>query len=241
MNATSKIILGLVLVVVVAVGGWWAFTSQSDGGLANLSENAGAKLTDAQIQQVVERVGSFMVLPADETPTGVVLRDVATLAQQQSFYKDAKDGDVLLVYSSRAIIYDVQANKLVSVSPITRNDATPVPSVIASGSAEVSPSASVAVTPAAPEKVTIDVRNGTTTAGLAGSTASDLKKNSWVTIGKLGDAKGSYKATVLVDLSKGTKPGAVAALEKLLGVTAVSEIPKGEQSSTADILVIVGK
>lgn len=241
MKTTYKLILGLLLVVVVGAGGWWAFSSQSGDELSKLSANDGEKLTDSQVQAVVARISKFMVVPSDEKPSVVVLKDVESLAQQQAFYRGAKDGDILIVYSTRAIIYDANANKLVSVSPITQNTATPVPSVdtTASGSAQMSPSPTAS--PVAPESVSLEVRNGTSTAGLAGKTASDLKKNTWVTSTKVGDAAGSYKATVLVDLSAGKKPGAVAALETLLGVKAVTAVPKGEAASTADILVIVGK
>jgi hypothetical protein len=238
-----KLIIALAVVVVVVAGGWWAWRSQSAGSLANLANDPTAKLTDGQVQDLVAQIGKFMVVPSDEKPSVVVLRDTATLAQQQPFYRGAKDGDILVIYSNRAIIYDPKDQKLVNVGPIQRNDATPVPSsdVTASGSAQATPSASPSASPAAPEKVTVDVRNGTSTAGLAGTTASELKKNKWVTIGKTGDAKGAYSKTVLVDLSKGKKPGAIAQLEKLLGVTAVTEVPKGESTSTADVLVIVGK
>ena len=239
MKTTYKLILGLVLVALVGAGGWWAFSSQSGDDLANLSANAGEKLTDAQVQAVISRVGKFMVVPSEEKPSVVVLRNVAELAAQQSFYRDAKDGDILIVYSARAIVYDAKANKLVSVSPIQQNTATPVPTAVASGSAQLTPTPTG--TPPAPEKVTIEVRNGTNTAGLAGKMASELKKNVWVTSTKTGDAKGSYTTTVLVDISKGKKPGAIAALEAYLGAKAVTELPKGEVSSTADILIIIGK
>lgn len=236
---TYKLTLGLLVVVLVGVGVWWAFSAQSGNSLANLSTAAGAKLTDSQVQEVVARIGKFMSVPSDEKPSVVILRDVQSLVAQQPFYQGAKDGDLLVLYANQAIIYDATANKLVAIGPVQRNNATPAPT--ASGSAEFSPSPSVSVTPAAPEKVTIDVRNGTTIAGLAGSTASTLKKNTWVTIGTVGDAKGSYTKTVLVDLSGGKKPKAVAALEGILKVTAVTVLPKGESTSTADILVIVGK
>jgi len=239
MKTTYKLLLGLVLVALVGAGGWWAFNTQSSDDLSNLSANAGEKLTDAQVQAVISRVSKFMVIPSDEKPSVVVLRGVAELAAQQPFYRDAKDGDVLIVYSSRAIIYDAKANKLVSVSPIQQNTATPLPTTVASGSAQLTPTPTG--TPPVPEKVTIEVRNGTSTAGLAGKMASELKKNTWVTSTKTGDAKGSYKTTVLVDLSGGKKPGAIAALETYLGVKAVTALPKGEVASTADILIIVGK
>lgn len=241
MNTTYKLILGLLLVVLVGVGGWWAFSSQSGDDVARLSENLGAKLTDSQVDAVVQRISKFMVVPSDQRPSVVVLKGTAELAQQQAFYKDAKDGDILIVYPSRVIIYDAKANKLVVVSPIAQNTATPVPSTsaLASGSAELSPTPSVS--PVAPEKVTIEVRNGTSTAGLAGKTASDLKKNTWVVSTTASDAKGAYKETVIVDITGGKKPGAIAALEKLFGVKSTTTLPTGEAKSTADILVIVGK
>jgi maltose-binding protein MalE len=162
-------------------------------------------------------------------------------AQQQPFYRGSKDGDVLVVYSNRAIIYDAKANKLVNVGPISRNEATPVPTtdVTASGSAQLTPTP--AGTPAEPEKITVDVRNGTSVAGLAGQTATELKKLAWITVGVVGDAKGSFSSTVIVDQTAGKKPNAVKALETKYGVTAVTTLPKGEQTSTADVLVIVGK
>jgi hypothetical protein len=232
MNAL-KYTLGILLIAVVAVGGWFVYQSQSGGDLANLPDDV-TKLSEQQVNEVISRVSRFIVVPEDEQPTVAVLRDTAALAERQPFYRGAKDGDILIIYSSRAIIYDPKVNKLVHVGPITRTDTTPTPS------ASASPSTSATPVPE-PEKVTVDVRNGTTTAGLAGATATELKKNAWVTIGKVSDASGSFTATSIVDLSKGTKPGAVAALQKLLGGTVVTELPKGEASSTADIVVIVGK
>ncbi len=242
MTTTYKLFLGVVLVVLVAFGGWWAFSSQSGDDLAQLSKDPGAKLSDAQVDAVVARISKFMVIPTDERPSVVVLKDTASLAQQQAFYKDAVDGNILVVYSARAIIYDAITNKLVGVSPITQNTATPVPSPdgVASGSAQLTPTPTA--TPPAPEKSSIEVRNGTTTGGLAGKTASELKKYAWVTSAVAGDAKSStYKATVLVDLTGGKKPGALAALEDHFDIKGVTVIPAGEVKSTSDFLVILGK
>lgn len=238
MHTMYKLVVGVFLLVLVAGGGWWAYNRQSSDDLVALSASGG-KPNDAQVQALVARIGKFMVVPADETPSATVLRDVQTLAQQQPFYHDAKDGDFLVIYSSRAIIYDPNANKLVNVGPIVRNDMPPAsPSPVASGSSSLpSPSG----TPAVPEKITVDVRNGTGTAGVAKAMAETLKKNTWVTIGTVGDAKGSYGAITLVDVSGGKKPNAIAALEKIFGVKAVTAIPKGESASKADVLVIVGK
>lgn len=227
MKTTPKFIFAVAVVLVVVIGGFVAWNTQSDSGLGKLDPDQ--KLTDSQVDYLVGRISQFMVVPVDEQPSVTVITDAQRLADERAFYEDAKDGDLLVVFSNRAIIYDPIADKLVTVSSIDRLEEPVV-------SASPLPSG----TPVAPENVTIDVFNGTTTAGLAGKTASDLKKDAWVTIGKTGDAKGSYTATVLVDLTGGKKPGAIAALAAKFGVTAVSALPGGE-SSTAEIVVIVGK
>jgi hypothetical protein len=238
MKGTYKFIIALAILAVVGAGGWWTWQAQSQDTLAELVKNPGTKATDEQVRELVARLGEFMVVPDTEKPSVAVLQRVTELAAQQEFYKGAKDGDILVIFSNRAIIYDALANRLVNVGPISRNEATPAP--VASGSATLTPSAAPSASPTAPEKSAIDVLNGTATAGLAGSTASELKKNAWVTIGRVGDAKGAYKTTVIVDLSGGKRPGAIAALEKQFAVKAVTVLPTGE-ASTADILVIIGK
>ncbi len=225
-----KLMLGLVVAVVVVIGGYsvWSHHSGSSD-LANLDPDA--KLTDDQVAQVTARIGEYLVLPTDEKPTVAVIKNADQLAVQQTFYKDAMDGQLLVLYSNRAIIYDPKDNKLVNVGPIVRNDASPSPT------ASESPMPSVA-----PKNITVDVLNGSGTAGLAGTTASTLKKNTLFTIGKVGDAAGTYKATVVVNLS--TDPAKTAAVAELAKALKVSEIanslPSGEKS-TADALVIIGK
>ena len=238
MKTSYKLLFGFVLIVLIAGGGYYAWrTNAANSGLANLSE--ATKPTNAQVNELVSRISQFLVVPANEEPSVVVLKDVDQLKAQQSFYDDAKNGDVLVVYSDRAIIYDVKADKLVNVGPIVRNDVPPLGST-ASGSAEVTPSASP--TPE-PEAIKIDVRNGTSTAGLAGATASTLKKNSLFSIGVVGDAKGSYTGTVVVDFTtQGSgKSAAVQELASILDAKVVTELPSGEPKSTADALVILGK
>lgn len=240
MNVTYKFIAGLLLVGAVAIGGYYAWNHNSGSGLGNLS--ADSKLSDSQVAQVVARISQFLVVPVGEDPTATVIKDVAQLAAQQSFYQGAQDGDILVLYTSRAIIYDPKADKLVNVGPIIRSP-SPSPSEVASGSQDITPSPSVS--PAAtPKTITVDVRNGTSVAGLAGATASTLKKNKLFTIGAVGDAGGTYTQTVVVDLTKGKDDGksaSIALLAKQLDAKVVTALPKGETTSTADAVVIVGK
>jgi len=234
MSTGAKIIVGLSIIAVVGVGGWFAWRSQSVNDLADLSTNLGAKLTDEQVQRVVKHLATFVAIPEGEQPSAVVLDDTEERARQQSFFRDAKDGDILVYFANRAIIYDPIADKLVNVGPVVRAEETSTPDPTASGSEQA--------TPIPPEDVTVEVRNGTKTAGLAGTTASSLKTEyAWVTKTVASDAaRNTYTGTTLVDLSKGAKPGALAALEEEFGVKAVTTLPQGEASSTADFVVILG-
>lgn len=242
MKTSYKLLFGFVLVVLVVGGGYYAWNYNIDqSGLANLS--ASTKVTDDQVKDLVARISKFLVVPTDENPSVVVLKDTAQLAAQQSFYQGAKDGDVLIVYSNRAIIYDVKADKLVNVGPIVRND-NPLVSPVASGSATPTPLPPVSVAPTPkPEVIKVDVRNGTTTAGLAGATASTIKKNKLFTIGVVGDAKGAYTETIIVDFTTAGsgKAAAVQELAILLKAKVITTLPTGETKSTADALVIIGK
>lgn len=243
MKIFYKLLFGFVLVVLVVGGGYYAWNyNAGQSGLANLSDSV--KVTDDQVKELVARISKFLVVPTDENPSVVVLKDAEQLAAQQSFYQGAKDGDVLVVYSNRAIIYDVESDKLVNVGPIVRNDNPPIESSTASGSAEISSSPSASLTPMPkPESIKVDVRNGTTTAGLAGATASTIKKDKLFIIGVVGDAKGAYTETIIVDFTTAGsgKSVAVQELATFLKAKVVTTLPSGETRGTADALVIVGK
>lgn len=237
MKALQRFIVILVVVAAVAGGGWYFFSR----GQERFVIKPGEKLTDEQVAELIGRVGRFLVLPDQEQPSVATISDARALAESQVFYKDAKDGDILIVYSTKAIIYDAAADKLVNVGPIVRTDVEPD---IASSSEEPEPTAkptpSTATEPAA---VKIEVRNGTGTAGLAGAMASDLKKNKLYTVEKVGDAAGTYTETIIVDQTKGDAAKGVT-LEKLakeLGAKVVAKVPDGERSSPQDVLILIGK
>jgi hypothetical protein len=230
MKMVYKFLIGLIIVAIIVVGGRYFFTK----GQQDFVIRPGEKLSEEQVTRLVARVGRFLVLPTGEKPSVAAISDVASLATTQAFYQDAKDGDILLVYSNKAIIYDAVADKLVNVGPIVRTDQRP------GENAQASPSATPE--PVDPETIEIEVRNGTTIAGLAGAMASDLKDNELFNVQKVGDAAGSYTETIIVDLTDTDgKAAAVRELAYEIGAEVVSELPDGEREAKYEVLVLIGK
>jgi hypothetical protein len=81
---------------------------------------AGTTKNSQQVTDTVSRVSKLILLPTNETPTIVTVKDASKL-KGEAFYTDAKDGDVTLVYSKqkRAILYRPSQNIIVNVAAVT--------------------------------------------------------------------------------------------------------------------------
>ena len=73
---------------------------------------------------VMARVSAHLITP-DETPTIADIDDVDTLKAENDFYKDAQNGDKLIVFSEarRAVIYSPVRDVIVNVGPIVNTQA----------------------------------------------------------------------------------------------------------------------
>ncbi len=69
--------------------------------------------------KLLDRVSEIILVPTDEEPTIAKIVNVANLQKTNAdFYKDARDGDRLIIYSSKAIIYRESENKVINVAPV---------------------------------------------------------------------------------------------------------------------------
>jgi hypothetical protein len=91
------------------------------------------KYTQLQDQSLVDKVRRHMDIP-DETPLINTVTDAASL-RNQLFYAKAQDGDKVLVFSQRAILYRPSEDKVIEVGFIRATTPTPMASGNASGSA----------------------------------------------------------------------------------------------------------
>lgn len=113
---------------------------------------AQTQLAEAASQSVINSVSKLIIVPEDK-PTVATITDVNKLrSANESFYKNAKNGDTLLLYSTVAIIYRANENKIVNVAPVvvSPSDAEAAPAQVE----EVSPEATPDVTNTTEETTT---------------------------------------------------------------------------------------
>ena len=108
-------LIGILAVAVLAsLGATYYFYSQ----LNQLKVNPQAAAQE-EAAALVAKVGKLIVLPEGETPTVATVADPEAL-REQPFFANAKKGDKVLIYTNarKAILYDVESNKIVEVAPI---------------------------------------------------------------------------------------------------------------------------
>lgn len=124
-----------VLLVIIGILGWlYIQTSRSSESQAKKDSN-----------RVIAHVGELYALPTNEEPTVAQIQDKSKL-DNQAFFKDAQNGDYLLVYkeSKIALVYREKIHKLITVGPVNLEDQQ-TPANNASG--DVSGAATDASTP----------------------------------------------------------------------------------------------
>lgn len=83
--------------------------------LGETSASAGDLAKEASI--VIEKVRKHMVLP-DEEPKVLSIANVDLLKKEQPFFQQAKNGDKLIVFSQKVILYSPSTDRIVDVAQI---------------------------------------------------------------------------------------------------------------------------
>jgi hypothetical protein len=126
------IVVAVILLAAGAAGGVYA--AQQKPELFGLSKgNAAAQ---AEADRLVAEVGKVIVLPTDEKPTVATITDFTKL-KDQPFFKNAKNGDKVLIYTNakKAILFRESESRVIEVGAVNINQQTQttVPSPVASG------------------------------------------------------------------------------------------------------------
>jgi len=229
-------VIPIVIALLLVVGGGTYFVN------AAMNEKSGTDLSNIEVREGVDpkevantinRVLELVYIASDELPTVATVQDISVLRPQNpALYRDAQNGDKLLVWSDKVVVYSASKDRLLVVMPIN------VAPEVTSQSAQ--PDSRLATATATEEpKVTLEVRNGSPTPGVARVLNDKLKSEGFQTLAP-GDAKNKlYLKTVIYNATGKTIP---KTLEKLIASTGgtVVDLLEGERESKADLLIIVG-
>jgi len=227
----STTILSLVTLIMM-VGFVWAFTNyrSAQAQIDFLSAGDGStRATQKEIDQLVRQVRAHILLSQGVEPTVATVQDAASLAARQRFFSDAQNGDKILIYPDRAILFRAEQDVIINVAPV-QVAGKEEPGTMAEGKED----ASAALT--STESITIEIRNGGDAEGAAQRVAASIGTDRYRVVA-IGNAIGSdYTGTTLVtntDID-------LRDLEERFGVSAVDILPEGETATTTDVLIIIG-
>jgi uncharacterized membrane protein len=113
----KNLIIGAVVLVVVLVGGYYGWNSYQ--AMQNSPEAQAAKLEE-QKNAIINKIKALTVLPEEE-PVLFTVNDANLLKSQQAFFKDAENGDVLLVFQTagKALIYRESTGQIINAGPVS--------------------------------------------------------------------------------------------------------------------------
>lgn len=111
--------------ILIIGGGAFGFFKyqEAQSEIKTLEENPLAT-GEKEFQDIINKVGSHIKLPENETPTIATVSDVDKLKEDQTFFRNAKNGDKVLIYqeAKKAFLYDPDADKIVDVGFVNFSD-----------------------------------------------------------------------------------------------------------------------
>lgn len=130
----------VILIVLLSLGGVFVYkhkkaqvTGVQAGNQSQSQTQAASQPSDDDSKKIITEVGKLIKLPTDETPLVRSIIDVEKLkaASYGAVFKNAKDGDMVLIYSQnkQIIIYSTLDKQIIAVAPfnIATASAQPVP------------------------------------------------------------------------------------------------------------------
>lgn len=116
-NLNTKITI-LVGLLVLSLGAAVYFWQDARGAKSSTPEAIAAK-SEEESKQIISQLSKTLLVKSDAEPTVARIEDPDTLKQANpDFYADAVEGDYLILYPQRAIIFRSSENKIVNIAPI---------------------------------------------------------------------------------------------------------------------------
>ena len=182
------------------------------------TQTGSSSAKDDEVKKIVAEIAKLIRLPENDTPSIATITDVSKLKEQPPF-KDAKNGDILLVFNSsgKVVLYDPKDKKIVNVTTLSNS-------------------------PSFNQQFKVVIRNGTSTPNLASKLEADLKKalGAVNVVVKDNSQKQTYEKTQVSIINQSASEFAnnVAKAINAQVVDFPSDEPKPKEG---DILIIIGK
>lgn len=119
------VVIFILLLMVIGVFGLGYLYYETRQELQFLSSPAGQEeLAKREVENVLAALGKLAILPEEE-PVVATITDASVLATESAFYKNAENGDKLVVFptAQQAFIYSPSRNKIVNVGPLLIEEA----------------------------------------------------------------------------------------------------------------------
>ncbi len=132
---TNLLVIFILALVILNIFIWTNYFKSGKTNKTNASTAA-----NAEVDELIKKVNSLIVLPQGETPTIATVSDKSKL-KDQAFLKNAENGDKILIYAKakKAILYRPSLNKIIETAPISLRDQQPTTAVTPTKSATDSP------------------------------------------------------------------------------------------------------
>lgn len=120
----SRLVIVLVVIVIFVLGtgaGYLVFNRLTEKGVLGKANNPEyvSQIQKKQIENILEDLGELILVTEDEEPTVATILNVEALQKQNpTFYANAKEGDLLIIYSEKAIIFRRDEKKIINVAPV---------------------------------------------------------------------------------------------------------------------------
>ena len=225
-SKSSYIYIAIIVVVIITAVVLMVmdkFKPMQEQQMIQKQQQNNAPLDDTE--KLISRVSELIVVKKDEQPTVATVQNADLLkVDNPDFYKNAVNGDRLIIWSDKAVLYSTSEDKLLAVMPISQPEvdanatSTNATATTTEMTNETSTSTEMDLSAAIDEEnPIIQVRNGTRIAGLAGKMSTFLKSHD-LPIAVVSDAVGkSYTTTTIYRLTDEQNPATEKVLKKCIG------------------------
>lgn len=228
-TSVVKLVLAVFIVglaIATTILGYLYYTTHTR--LTQLSTPEGQEeLAKQEVALTLSRLQKLTIIP-EEDPVVATIIDASLLASQSAFYRDAQNGDQLVVFpqAQKAYIFSPSRNIVVNAGPL----------IIDNGGGTTSTQDS----PSAPERLTVEVRNGSTTPGKGTQIGQQLDQSVFSVTTVAQAQHTEYGQTVVIGLTEAANADVLSVLATQLNATTQTTLPAGEAPSQADLVIIVG-